>query len=595
MTSTPITELNFKNIKDGLRNFLKNQDRFKDYNFEGSNLSVLLDVLAYNSFQNNFFTNMALNEMFLDSAELYGSVVSHAKTLNYVPRSKISARAILDVSLDVAGNPTFVTFPAKTKFIAKCGNKTYTFYNENSMMVESRTGEYVARNLTVYEGTYTEEFYKMDLDKNKFRISNKDVDITSLKVFVKESENDSDEVEYTYQTGIINSGESSRIFYIQAKDESHYEIYFGLDIFGKQPPPGSKIRIEYRVTHGKEANGIVNYNLDGTVSGYRGTVKVISPSKGGFDKENIESIKYFAPKSIQVQDRAITEFDYGILMRNNFPEIEAISVIGGDEVSPPRYGKVIIAVDVKNAEGLSSNDKKKYIDFLKTRVPIGIEPIIVDPEFMFMNIMVNVYFDTSLSSDNSADIQKIVADAINNYSEKNLNDFKITFRPSNILTTIDKSHPAIVSSDLIAIPIIPINPTLASGDTYVHSLDFKNELSYDHEFIPGEDLANHRAAIKSSSFTDDNEYGFIMDDGNGTLNFYKTYQNSAVIARQNVGSVSYYDGKVKLSNFIVKNYSGPEIKIYGRTASPTIETPKNRILAIRKEDVIVNVIGIDNA
>lgn len=591
MANAPITQLDFDQIKSNLKEYLKGQDRFKDYNFEGSNMAVLLDVLAYNTFQNNFFTNMAINEMFLDSAQLRGSVVSHAKTLNYVPRSRVSAMAKINITLATVGNPTFVIIPAKTKFNARCGNKTFSFFTDRAYTITPVNGVYTYYNADIYEGVYVEELFNVLTTSDKFIVSNKNVDIDSIRVYVRDSADDDTESEYVQKTTIFGSDPSDKVFYVQAYDEERYQIIFGLDNFGYQPKSGSIIRVEYRVTNGEEANGINSFVPANNISGFPATLTLSQVSEGGAEKESIESIKYFAPKSLQIQDRAITESDYEVLLKAKFPEIQAISVYGGDELNPPRYGRVVVAVDVAGADGVSENNKTKYASYLHSRSPIGIESIIVSPEFMYLSVGARVYYDTRKTAASAGDITQLVVNAITDFNNKNLNDFKATFRISNLQSAIDAADPNILSNDIEVYPIIPLNPVLNAKNVY--DVRFNNALVLDQHIEVGEAIANHRPAIKSSSFRYNNSTAFLMDNGAGRLDIVKLVGSSFNYIKQNIGTVEYETGRVVIRDLNVSAYTGSEIKIFGRTRVPTITSPKNRILTIRDDDVTVTVVGVN--
>lgn len=591
MTSnSPITELDFLEIKNNLKEFLKGQERFKDYNFEGSNLSVILDVLAYNTFQNGFFTNMAVNEMFLDSALLKSSVVSHAKTLNYVPRSKSSAKAKINVTLSVNDAPSFVIIPSRTSFIAKCGNKSFNFYNENAVTITPIAGIYSYNGLDVYEGRYIQEFFSVTSDPLKCVISNSNVDISSVRVYVRDSADSTVETEYVLNTSIFGNGPTSTVFYVQSYNDDQYEVLFGLDTFGKQPTPGSVIRVDYRITNASEANGITGFSSSSNIQGYPASVTLNAESDGGQEEEDTASIKYFAPRALQIQDRAITESDYEIILKNRFSEIQAISVFGGEELNPPRYGRVVIAVDVKNADGVSENNKSKYATYLRDRSPIGIEPMVISPEYMNMSVNLNVYFNTKTTSLTEADIRQIVLDTIVKYSEEKLSDFKTTFRASNLSATIDSSNMHILSNDMDVLPIIPLSPIPGAESNY--DVTFNNSLILDHILLPGESLANHTPALRSSSFTYEGSLGFIQDNGKGTLEVIKSSGTSFFVLNSNVGSVDYETGRVIIKKLKVSAYAGSQIKLYGRTRNKTITPPKNRILSIRDEDVAISVTGV---
>lgn len=592
MTSNaPITELDFDQIKTNLKTYMKGQAQFADYNFEGSNLSVLLDVLSYNTYQNGFFTNMAMNEMFLDSAQLPASIVSHAKALNYVPRSRTSAKAKINVTLACNDTPTFVIIPEKTKFVAKCGTKSFNFYNDTAATIYPVAGVYTYYGLEVYEGRYIDESYYVSGTSQKYPLSNANIDISSIRVYVKESSSATIETEYLRQTSLFGAVSDSTVFYIQAKNDTQYELIFGENIFGIQPSSGNVVRVEYRVTAGEEANDIISFAPAGNIQGYPVTTVLNQKSADGYEKEGIESIRYFAPRALQVQDRAVTEHDYEIILKNHFPEIQAVSVYGGEELNPPRYGKVIIAVDVQNAYGVSENNKVKYATYLNSRSPVAIQPIVVSPEFMYIYVETNVYFDTKKTASSEATIRQSVLDAILAYNTANLSNFKTVFRASRLSSTIDEADPHILSNDLSVLAIIPLNPLLNVTNNY--DITFNNTLNIDHSLAANEVLTDHKPAIKSSTFTYDGSIAFIQDNGNGVLQVIKSSGSSFVYLNANIGSVDYETGRVIIKNFKVSAYDGTDIRLYGRTRTNTIEPPKNRILTIRQQDINITVAGVN--
>ena len=592
-SNAPITELDFLQIKNNLKAYLQGQTRFADYNFEGSNINVLLDVLAYNTFQNSFFTNMAINEMFLDSSQLMSSVVSHAKALNYTPHSRISARAKVNVSLSVptSGAPNFIVIPAKTEFVAKCGNQTFKFFNDQSYTIQRVNGVYNATGLEIFEGRYVQEYFQVT-NNTKYVLSNLNPDISSLKVYVKDSIESTIETEYVYLTNIFGTSATSNVFYVQAKNDSQYELVFGLNNFGVEPSNGNIVRAEYRVTNGEEANGIMSFTLaQNTIQGYAATITLNTQSDSGAERETIESIKYFAPRSLQVQDRAITENDYEIILKSKFPEIQAISVYGGEELNPPRFGKVIISVDVKDADGVSDNNKTKYAAYLSSRSPITIKPVIISSEFMFLGIDSTIYYNTKTTSASESSIRQITLDAINSYNTEYLSDFKRTFRASRLSSIIDAADAHILSNDIKVLAIIPMNPLLGVSNNF--SFTFNNQLMLDHKLETGESLATHQPVIKSSLFVYNGRRCFIQDNGLGTLQIIKPAGVTFTVLNQKVGSVNYETGHVNIKNFNISSYVGSEIKLYGWTRNNTITPSKNRIISIRPEDVVINVIGVN--
>lgn len=589
---TPISELDFSTIKGNLKEFLQGQSQFKDYDFAGSNLNVLLDVLSYNTYYNNFYTNMTFSEMFLDSAQLRESVISHAKELNYLPASCRSSQASVQVDLkNVTGDPGFVTIPKHTKFTGKAGGKSYTFTTDQSYTIIPSEGAYCLSNVFVYEGKIlTESFKKTGRADQRFILSNENLDTNSIKISVRDSsESGAATTEYTVRENLFGVSANDNVFYIQAVNKNQYEIIFGRNVFGSMPKTNNIIDVTYRVGSKDAPNGISTFTSS-QIGGFNTKITTVSKAEGGADRESEESIKFFAPRSIQMQDRAITESDYEILLKNRFSEIQAVSVYGGEETTPPQFGRVIVSVDVKNAEGVSENTRNRFKNFLKERCPLSVEPVVVSPEFMYLDVTSTVYFNTKTTDKADADIKQVVKDAITKYSTDNLSDFRKTFRYSKFLSAIDNGDENIISNNTEVRAVIEIDPLLNTRTSY--DLKFKNELDIDHPLTTGEDILDHVPAIKSSTFTFNGARGFIQDDGQGVLNIIKTSTTSFVYLKRNVGTVDYSTGRVIIRNLNVDAYTGTGIKILAKTKSPDVTSPKERIITIRDSDIAISVMGV---
>ena len=324
---SPVQNLDFFETKSALKTYLSNQTRFADYDFEGSNMNVLLDLLAYNTFYNNYYYNMAISEMFLDSAQERNSMISHAKELNYLPRSRRSAKAVVTFTITATQSGNFFIIPKDTKISGKCGNTTFTFLTEKAytavtaMTNAASPRTFLAQNVEVYQGRLITE----TLDTSNTVLSNNMIDTRSLYVEVNGEE-------YVYKTDIFGITATDKVFYLQPEEDEKYSLQFGQDKFGKQPTPGDNITAKYRINSAEEANGVTSMTSSGLPGASNVSIVVTTPSNGGLSPETTESIRAFAPKALQVQERAVTKRDYEILLRNRFPNIEAISVYGGDEV-----------------------------------------------------------------------------------------------------------------------------------------------------------------------------------------------------------------------------------------------------------------------
>ena len=598
---SPITELDFFEAKEQLKTFMKGQSKFLDYDFEGSNINVMLDVLSKNTFQNNFYTNMAFSEMFLDSAQLRDSVVSHAKELNYLPRSIQSAKATILVDFvnvqEVVGEgnllPSYIKVPKFTKFTGRKSGLAFTFMTiEDYTIFPDVSDKYCLTGIEIFEGKLVTEEFTVTSDENqRFILSNTNVDTSTIRVSVRENSSTlSTSEEFIVKGGIFGVRASDKIFYLQPAQEEKYEIDFGKNVFGEQPKAGSVVELTYLTSNGQESNGIESFSASSISFGgntYDISVTTVSKAVGGSSEETIESIKKFAPKSIQIQDRAVTESDYEILLKNKFPTIQTVSVYGGEELDPPRFGRVIVSVDVNNAEGSSENDKIAFANYLKERSPLSIEPIVISPQFMHVDVDSTIYYNTGTTERSPNAVRSDIITSILNYSTNTLNQFAKTMRYSKLLSIIDSSDTNIISNDTKVRAVIELQPN-TSPSNYI--INFKNELLRDT--LTTLNFIDYTPALYSSVFTHDNDLGFIQDDGNGILRIVKTGDDGSFITlHQNIGTIDYVTGKINIVNLAVPSFKGGALKLFANTKSSDIKSPKERIVSIRSSDVNIKVIG----
>lgn len=598
---SPITELDFFEAKEQLKTFLKGQSKFLDYDFDGSNMNVLLDILSKNTFQNNFYTNMAFSEMFLDSAQLRDSVVSHAKELNYLPKSIQSSKATLFVEFtnvaEVTGDgnplPSYIKIPKYTKFTGRKAGQSFNFMTLQDYTVFPDVNDlYCLTDIEIFEGKLVqEEFTVTSDDKQRFILSNKNADTSTISVKIRENTNIlSKKEEFIKKDGIFGIKAADKVFYIQPAQDDKYEIDFGRDVFGEQPKAGSVVEVSYLVSAGAESNGIQSFFVqsitwDGKT--YDTALTTVSKAIGGTAEESIESIKRFAPKSIQIQDRAITENDYEILLKNKFPQIQTVAVYGGEDLDPPRFGRVIVSVDVNNAEGSSENDKIAFANYLKERSPLSIEPIVISPEFMHVSIDSKIFFNVETTDKSPNAVRSDIITNILSYSDTSLNQFAKTMRYSKLLSAIDSADANIISNDTKVRAIIELLPSTTASN---YTVNFKNELLRDR--LTSLNYKDYTPAIYSSIFTHDTDQGFIQDNGEGVLRIVKTATDgSFIILHQNIGTVDYTTGKINIVNLAIPSYVGSALKFFANVKSSDIKAPKERIISIRSSDVNITVIG----
>jgi hypothetical protein len=582
---SPIKNLDFAETKEALKTFLKNQDRFQDFDYEGSNLNVLLDVLSYNTFYNNYYYNMMISEMFLDSATQRNSVLSHAKELNYMPTSRRSANAKATISV-VAPNldSNYFNIPANTKFIGRCGNKTYNLLTDKAYTaVRSNTDNslYIVEGVDLFEGRILKE----TLQVSNTVLSNDAIDTRSLKVTVNNET-------YTYRNDIFGVIATDKVFYLQPENDGKYSIQFGQNKFGVQPTATDIIKAEYRVASGPSANGVTSLTIGAFGGATSITVNVTTSTSGGSMAEDIESIRTFAPKAFQVQERAVTKRDYETLLRSRFPNIQAISVYGGDEVDPPQFGKVIISVDVTGGEGAADYEIANFKNYLQDKTPLTIEPVFVVAKFLYVDATIKVVYDSNTTNKSASQIQTELNDSIIAYQNTNLNDFNKTLRQSRLAAFLDSVDGSIVSSDIVAKPIIEYVPTLNLAVS--PSFSFESELVKPYPFDETEGFSTFKPAVESTKFTVDGSLVSAKDDGKGNIMLVTGDTSVESVFKSSIGTVNYDTGAIRLSNLSISSFQNKAIKFTANTVNKDIRPPKDRIIVIRGEDVNITVSPLES-
>ena len=591
MATKPINELDFAAVKEQFIAHLRNQTQFKDYNFEGSNMNVLLDVLSYNTYMNNFYTNMAINEMFLDSAVIKNSVVSHAKELNYLPRSRTSAKAMVNVTItDTAATGQSILIPKFTEFKTNHQGANYNFITAQGYVAKKvSTNTFVAANVEIFEGEILTNFEKdgFFLDEENFlrcNLSNEDIDINTIEVFVDDEATEGQN-QFFYTKDIFGVTATSKVFYLDPYFNDRYSVYFGRNLYGEQPSQDVDIKVQYRICSGEEPNGSSRFT---TTFVSNAVVTTIEAAGGGAERETIDSIKYFAPKSIQIQERAVTARDYDILLRQRFPEIQSVSVYGGDELDPPQYGRVAISVNLQGDGTISTTAKNEYVRYLSNKSPLTIEPIFIDPDFLYVELTVDVIYDGNQTGKSIQELESLIRSAISSYNSTNLDDFGETLRASRLTTIIDNVDDGILSNSLCINPIIEYKPLL--NLTLNPRFKFETQLVKPYPYKATNGFADFKPSVISSNFTYRGINSKLQDDGSGNMRIISANAVNSEILNPLIGTVNYTTGEIRLINFSVEAFSGDAIQIYVAAASVNITSPKSRILTIRDEDVTINFV-----
>lgn len=587
-SSIILSNIDFDTHKNTLKQYLKSQDRFQDYDFEGSNMNVLLDVLSYNTFHNMFYLNMVGSEMFLDTAQIRDSVMSHAKELNYTPRSFKSAEANVNITItsnDLAKRS--IAIPRGTTFTSRFNNRNFTFSVGESVVITdytinpNSTISFLGSNITLYEGYFVNDSFTYTADRTqRFILTNKNCDISSVAVTVIEDVG-ATVLTYTRATSLFNIDQNSKVFFVQPCENDSYEIVFGDGVTGRAPKDNSVISVEYRISNGQLPNGCNTFKSDSTIDGESAIVVTTnSAAAQGSVSESIEEIKYNAPRHFTTQERAVTTEDYENLLKLNFSEVNAVSAYGGEDLDPPQYGKVFVAVDLKEVDGIPAAKKDQYYRFLKPRSPVSIDPVFVDPDYTYIGLTSTVKYNINITKLSSEDVRTLVTAAITRYADTNLNNFNRVFRYSNVVEAIDNAQSAIISNETFVKVIKIITPELGVGNTI--DVNFQTPLDTTQSVVRG------GYSITSTRFTYNGERATLQDDGLGTVNIVSVGGN--VIT--NIGTVDYDNGLVQLSNFKISAFEGAGIKVKAEPRNRDISVINNNIINIVEDDIVLTIQGV---
>jgi len=442
-----VTELDFDTIKTNLKNFLRAQSEFTDYDFEGSSLNVLLDVLAYNTHYNAYYLNMVANEAFLDTALLRESVVSHGKTLGYTPKSVTAAKAIIDLTIETS-NPTPGTLTLPRGYVFRSNlidNRSYSFVTLEDTTVTKSGTQFVFEDLDIYEGqlvNFNFNFSELDNPKQIFTIEDENVDTNTITVTVRPNSSNTDTIVFNRATDILDVTADSEVFFLQETSSRKFQIYFGNSVVGKKLENGSVIEVSYLVSSGAESNGANGFTPTENIGGF-GTffVDVINVASGAADRESVDSIKFSAISQFATQNRLVTFKDYETFILSNFPNLDSISVWGGQENDPPVYGKVFISLKPKENFFLSETEKQKIInDIIAPKSIVSVSAEIIDPEFLFIILQNQVVYDPKRLSISEEEFKSQIRSTILTFRDTFLNKFESRFVQSKLEQTIDRTN-----------------------------------------------------------------------------------------------------------------------------------------------------------
>ena len=560
MSFNQFTNLDFADLRNQIKDYLRVNSDFADFDFEGSNFSTLIDLLAYNSYITAYNTNMAVNECFLDSATLRENVVSLARNIGYVPRSSRSAQAIVNFSVDLSTNDTkVVTLKAGQVAVGNQSGSNYIFSIPDDFVATTGDNNFaIFNNLRLYEGIYLQKQFKIDYSKpnQRFILPNANIDTTSIRVKVSSTTNEI----YTLYDNILKVDSTSKLFLIQEIEDEQYEILFGDGIIGKKPPAGGIVTVTYIVTNGKLGNGAKNFSFVGilkddtnsTVSTGISILTTVQKAEMGDNVEDISSIKYLAPRIYSSQYRAVTANDYTGIIPFVYPNVESVTAYGGEELEPPEYGKVFISIKPKNGSFLSQITKDDISRQLKQYSIAGIKPEIIDLKYLYIELDTSVYYNNNATSDATELISSVTRTLTTYSNSADINSFGGRFKYSKIVGLIDDSARGVTSNITRVKMRRDIVPELNTFATY--------ELCYGNAFY---DQPNGYG-VRSSGFTVSGVDGIlylgdIPTAGTtvGKLVFFKLVNNLPLVVKNDAGTVDYLHGEINLD---VVNITGATLE-----------------------------------
>ena len=588
-----VNELDFQGIKTNLRDFLKSQDQFRDYNFEGSGLNVLLDLLAYNTYYNSFYLNMVLNEAFLNTAQKRSSVVNAARSLNYTPRSTTSAKITGTLRVTPTGSPSSITIPAYTRFSGSLEGVTFNLLNTESILITPDNGNYVAQNVTLTEGTFVRNTFIVnsgDPDQ-KFQLLNTNADTSTLIVKVLNSTADTTTRTFTRPNNIIDLDAASQVYFLEESSDGLYQVRFGDGTFGVALQNGNVVVLEYLVSKGAQANDIESVTYASSITGITNiTFTASSPAAGGLEKETINQIKFAAPKAYEAQNRAVTVEDYkGLLLQQSI--VDSVAVWGGEDNDPPEYGKVFIAIKPSVGAVLSATEKTNLIrGVINPKKILTVRTEIVDPDYIYLLIGAAVKYNSDITTLSQNTIKDIVINTIKQYNDSDIDEFSKYFRYSKLSRLIDLSERSILNSDLSVRMRIEKNIQLNVRQRI--EVRFSNAINSSTNGRPSSHPYGVGNQVTSNSFTYAGLENCYLEENNGIMRVYQIVRSERIGVASNVGTVNYSTGTIVLSNFAPSAFEdgGSTLKLTAVPQDKDILPLRNQIIQIRDSDISVTMI-----
>lgn len=580
-----VSDLDYNQIRENLKTFMRGQSQFSDYDFEGSALSTLIDLLAYNTHYNALYTNLAINEMFLDSASKRSSIVSIANNFGYTPQSCTTARSSLNVVLTELGATAQIKYiPKFSSFSSTINSVQYSFYTLQDYSAMLNANTYTFNNVEVYEGAPQTQLFLCSMPQQKFVLPNKNIDVATISVTVQQTGEQPDYEKYTLATDVLDLNATSKIYFIKELDDQTYQISFGVNNLGAPILVGNVITVTYMISNKTLGNGATVFTYTGAGLGGVVSCSTVSTSYGGKESETIDQIKSNVSQSFFDQNRAVTAGDYTSLIKRLYPNLDSINVWGGEDNDPPQYGKVFISIKPTNGPYLTPPEKSYLIEtLLKSKNVVSVTPEIVDPSYLNLEIDTTIYYNSNKTTRSADEIKTAVQNTIASYRAANLKKFDGIFRMSKFAAAIDASDQSILSSITTFRLFSEVIPKYNSAATY--TLNLVNPIY--NEKVPEE-------AFKSTGFYIDNSdtIYYLDDDGAGNVRLYSMIESTGAKAFKNlsIGRINYSTGSIVVRGLKITNLVEANFYFIIKTQSFDVISARNQIVDIPPSRVTVNAI-----
>ena len=595
-----VTELDFDRIKSNLKTFMKNQTEFTDYDFEGSGLNALLDVLSYNTHYLAMNMNMVANESFLDTASTRSAVVSHAKTLGYIPNSPRAPVAFINVTLNNSTTDSSAfeelntaTIPIGTVFTTQIDDVNYQFVTVSEHTINKVDDVLSFTNIPIYEGTYVTNRYTVNNQNvdQKFYLADRNGDTSTLVVDVFDSATSTSSTTFTLATDTTLTSSTSNVFFLQESVDGKFEIYFGDGITGRALSDGNIVRLRYVVTNKTLANGATSFSTTATISGITNvTVATVSNASGGAESESIQSIKFNAPLDYAAQGRAVTVNDFKAIVPKVYANTKSVQVYGGEDNDVPTFGKVYISI-VPTTGSITAAAKAQIVKDLKTTYTIAsVSPEVVDPEYTKLRLNVTFTYNSKNTIKPKETLESNVLTTITNFNNNNLSKFDSAFRHSAFTKLVDDTDDAITSNITTVTLSKDFTPTLDKDTKYI--IPFNNKLYNPHS---GHD-SEAGGILSSTGFKIDGNINemFLNDDGMGNVRmFYITDGTTNTYEDNTVGTIDYFNGSITLTNLKITEVSNVDgttstkVRLIVKPESSDIIAVRNQVLEIDLNNSVV--------